>query len=312
MKVRWLVLVGVVAGLLVGCGGKTAGDGGPGGSTGGATSGSGGTGGVDGAACTAPQQSGSCEAYVEAWWHDPGLGLCVPFVYGGCEGNANRHDSLEACLEQCPSRGASVDACETNDECVLREVGCCGACEPVAARDFVALNAERVAEYEAARECGPILCGACEDVPVVGRTRQNFYAACAEGQCTVRDVRDGAISECFTVADCRLRCGSGCCEGCGAGEDLIAVSTDADSTEEFCGGLLVPCPACDCVFPETASVDCVAGQCVVKYEPACSVSDLECNDDPTMSSIAGECELATGTCICLPGRTKNPTTGRCY
>ena len=37
---------------------------------------------------------------------------CMPFYYGGCEGNANNFDSLEDCQKSCPSQFLQTDVCE--------------------------------------------------------------------------------------------------------------------------------------------------------------------------------------------------------
>jgi hypothetical protein len=39
-------------------------------------------------------------------------------------------------------------------------------------------------------------------------------------------------------------------------------------------------------------------------------ADQTCNDDPTISSLHGECS-SDGTCTCHEGIEKNPDTGRC-
>lgn len=43
----------------------------------------------------------SCLAYMRRWRYDPESGNCENFIYGGCGGNANNFDSLEACDQKC-------------------------------------------------------------------------------------------------------------------------------------------------------------------------------------------------------------------
>ncbi|XP_048190837.1 LOW QUALITY PROTEIN: collagen alpha-1(VII) chain [Perognathus longimembris pacificus] len=56
--------------------------------------------------CSLPLDEGSCTAYTLRWYHraGPGGAACHPFVYGGCEGNANRFGTREACERRCPPR----------------------------------------------------------------------------------------------------------------------------------------------------------------------------------------------------------------
>jgi hypothetical protein len=63
--------------------------------------------------CTLPQDPGPCDAAFPKYWHDPATHHCVPFTYGGCGGNENRFDSLEACQLAC--NVASSDALTCSD-----------------------------------------------------------------------------------------------------------------------------------------------------------------------------------------------------
>lgn len=59
--------------------------------------------------CTSAFDSGPCDAAISVRWHDPATGACVVQSYGGCEGNDNRYDSLEACQAACPPPSAQSD-----------------------------------------------------------------------------------------------------------------------------------------------------------------------------------------------------------
>ena len=37
---------------------------------------------------------------------------CMPFYYGGCEGNDNRFDTIEDCQRSCPSAFLQSDVCQ--------------------------------------------------------------------------------------------------------------------------------------------------------------------------------------------------------
>ena len=41
---------------------------------------------------------------------------CMPFYYGGCEGNLNRFDSQEDCQRSCPSEFLQNDVCQMKQE----------------------------------------------------------------------------------------------------------------------------------------------------------------------------------------------------
>ena len=41
---------------------------------------------------------------------------CMPFYYGGCEGNLNRFDSQENCQRSCPSEFLQNDVCQMKQE----------------------------------------------------------------------------------------------------------------------------------------------------------------------------------------------------
>ena len=53
--------------------------------------------------CLLPKAAGTCEAAFPAFWYSHELGECLEFTYGGCEGNANRFDTLEECQKACMS-----------------------------------------------------------------------------------------------------------------------------------------------------------------------------------------------------------------
>jgi hypothetical protein len=257
-------------------------------------------------------QTGDCEAAFLRWWHDPDTGVCLPFIYGGCGGNANNHETLDECNAACAGHEAELDACETPGDCAVVSTGCCGICEPVTEDVVVAVNVDYADTFREVRGCGDVQCEACEELPVAERTGQNFYSVCVGGQCTVRDVRQQPFSECSAAEDCRLRCGAGCCTSCGNGEDVIALRVDTDDAAEFCGGEPAECFACDCSIPASYQAECEAGRCVVRGLPVCTPGmDQTCNADLFMSALAGVCN-DDGTCTCNPGYTEDPDSGLCY
>ncbi|MGK4001558.1 BPTI/Kunitz domain-containing protein [Sorangium sp. So ce1036] len=259
-----------VTGGVGGSGGgtTTAVTGGVGGSGGGTTtavtSGVGGGGGLPDA-CTLPMEVGPCDAAFPKYWHDASTGLCKPFTYGGCEGNANRFDSLEECQQACQGGAPDMDACEAPGECMLAGPGCCGSCDPVDARAFVAINRAVAGSYEASTGCGDVACGPCPEVTEAERTSQYFTATCERGQCVVLDVRESPLTECTEDAECMLRNGLGCCEGC-SGEGIVAINRNADLAALVCPDGPVACPACAPIYPPGTAAVCVEGRCQPSFK----------------------------------------------
>ena len=121
---------------VVACGGQTSappspapsGDGGgddAGNGDGGGGGDGGGSNGDGGAAdrCTLPVDPGPCDAAMPRYYFLAAIGKCVPFVYGGCQGNANNFMSAEACVAACAAGAAHPCAaidCGVNEECVYR------------------------------------------------------------------------------------------------------------------------------------------------------------------------------------------------
>ena len=51
--------------------------------------------------CTLPAEAGPCEAVVPRFYFNASTGQCESFSYGGCEGNANNFETIEACETTC-------------------------------------------------------------------------------------------------------------------------------------------------------------------------------------------------------------------
>ncbi len=252
-------------------GGSGGGDpgGGGGGGGGGPVAGSGGGGsGTSSTAsgelpnrCALPQETGPCDAAFPSYWHDPSTGVCVPFTYGGCEGNENRFESLAACQEACQDTVPDMDICEAAGDCVLASPRCCASCDPgVDAQAFVAIHRDATTDFWNATMCVDVACSPCQEVSEAERTAQYFTAACESGRCVVLDVRESPLTECTQDADCALRDGLGCCEECG-GKGIVALNQSADLGAIVCPEGFGACPPCAPVFPEGMKAACVEGRC---------------------------------------------------
>lgn len=231
-------------------------------------------------ACDAPPMQGNCDAYIPSWYHEPSTGLCMPFVYGGCDGNANRYGTLAECQKACPGGSPNYDQCKVPTECLVTGTGCCGICDGpnISAHDLIAYNRA----FQNQLQCGlafgvagdaagaaapqdPIACAPCAEVGP--GSMYNFFPSCVANQCAVEDVRTSSVSACKTSADCKLRNGTSCCEACGSG-NLIAVRKDGSFENLACGDQPIACAACAPVpTPGAIAVCGASGHCEVDYLP---------------------------------------------
>jgi hypothetical protein len=250
----------VQSGQAGGAAGATATGGSSGSGGGGAVGGSGGTAGALPDLCTLPKEVGPCEAAFAAYWHNPKTGVCEPFTYGGCQGNANRFDSLAACQSACSGGTPDMDACSLPGDCVLAGIGCCGPCELVDTRSAVAINRAFADTYGQTLGCGGIACGACPDVTEFERTSQYFIATCEAGHCTVTDLRQSDLTRCGTDADCVLRDGADCCQGCD-GTGIVVLNKGAKLEGLVCPSTGYACDACAPTFPPGYVPLCASGRC---------------------------------------------------
>lgn len=51
--------------------------------------------------CLAPVDSGNCDDSITAYYYDAQHQMCQAFIYGGCDGNANKFQTEEQCERLC-------------------------------------------------------------------------------------------------------------------------------------------------------------------------------------------------------------------
>ncbi|XP_035703436.1 papilin isoform X2 [Folsomia candida] len=61
--------------------------------------------------CFLPRTSGPCGEKLARWYYDTHEQRCVPFYYGGCQGNANRFTTLGECEKSCPAALLAENTC---------------------------------------------------------------------------------------------------------------------------------------------------------------------------------------------------------
>ncbi|XP_056142177.1 collagen alpha-6(VI) chain [Lampris incognitus] len=110
------------------------------------------------APCQLHVDSGSlCSDFVQRWFFDKAISACSPFWYGGCDGNANRFNTENECLQTCVgSKPTAVLTTEqtnvlTKDACLLRQDP--GGCQNYTMKWF--FDTEQ-------RECSRFWYGGCE------------------------------------------------------------------------------------------------------------------------------------------------------
>jgi hypothetical protein len=238
--------------------GGTATSGGLGGTvaTGGgfSTGGRGGTGGF----CMLPPDPGPCEASVPSYAYDVETGLCLPFIYGGCEGNENRFETAEDCYRMCEGpRVGGTAYCDASVECLPISTRCC-ACSGFAFENVVGINVQHTPIIQATK-CATVDCDAC--TPGL----EWFGATCRDHHCVAWNAREEELTFCTSSDECRLRNGLGCCEQCTSNNENVAVNSAVES-EWICPEGLPPCGACPNggpTYPSNQYAECIDNRCHV-------------------------------------------------
>ena len=56
--------------------------------------------------CELDREVGSCKGKFVRYGFDRATGVCVDFVYGGCQGNANNFQTMGSCVAECTDSNA--------------------------------------------------------------------------------------------------------------------------------------------------------------------------------------------------------------
>jgi hypothetical protein len=153
----------------------------------------------------------------------------------------------------------AFNACAGPGQCTLVPNSCCGPCGDATLAGLEPVSVDLADEYTTNICPQPSAC------PCAYTPNADLFAYCDAGTCTGADVTTHAFSECTAAADCRLRMGMGCCEGCaGDAAELVAVASSAAlaMSEQLCAPGM-GCPACAPIYPSEWKADCVAGHCAV-------------------------------------------------
>jgi len=225
----------------------------------GGTSGVSGTGGIGGEPndCFLEPDPGPCLASMRRFAFDATTGLCLPFTYGGCDGNANNFESAETCYTSC---GVGPPDCATPSDCTLMRARCCG-CEEPSLDNVVGVNRQRQSAVSSAMGCDLVDCVQC-----AATSNPWLGATCSSGRCIAFDARQTNLTLCMTSDECHLRSGLECCESCTATPGTLVALNELDPRPLLCGNSAVACDACVPALPAGAFAACVDGRCSVAVD----------------------------------------------
>jgi hypothetical protein len=155
----------------------------------------------------------------------------------------------------------AFEACSGPGQCTLVNRECCAQCVEPDLSQRVAIHEDYVDEWSSQNCPMPTACPDC----IPAAENPDLFAYCDSGKCVAANVTQHALSDCATSADCALRYGMSCCEGCAGGaEGLVAVSASAvGQIYELACDPLESCPACAPMYPPEYKAECVAGHCAV-------------------------------------------------
>ena len=181
-------------------------------------------------------------------------------------------------------------ACNLPSDCAIRGGGCCGVCDApnLTEVDFIAYNKLYANMFQcgfplptapagnpaaggssSAGAAAPIACAPCIALPPGEGTLRYFVPDCVMNRCVAEDLRKSAVTACKTSDECKIRNGTGCCEGCSSADEF-AVRNDGSFEKLVCNGAPIACPQC-LPQPSGAVPVCEGGHCqavFVQIDPA--------------------------------------------
>uniref|UniRef100_A0A0X3Q6M2 BPTI/Kunitz inhibitor domain-containing protein n=1 Tax=Schistocephalus solidus TaxID=70667 RepID=A0A0X3Q6M2_SCHSO len=114
--------------------------------------------------CKLPQDVGPCKARIQRITYDDTIKACVPFTYGGCQGNGNNFETKEECEKKCVATAAKA---EETDVCKLpQDVGPCKA------------RIQRITYDDTIKACVPFTYGGCQGNGNNFETKEQCEAKC--------------------------------------------------------------------------------------------------------------------------------------
>jgi len=153
------------------------------------------------------------------------------------------------------SMSPDLQVCASNADCVVVPQGCCN-CGRVDLGAYTAINSKYADAYAA--RCGNTGCGCPLSLPSGPDYPELYFVpTCRAGRCAVVDLGSTDITSCKTAADCVLRSGTGCCQGCGESAVAINSNGEGELKQLVCGTEPVACGHCVATYMNLG-VDCMA------------------------------------------------------
>ncbi|XP_058806520.1 papilin [Phymastichus coffea] len=239
-------------------------------------------------ACLEPADAGPCHAETTAYYYDSNNQACQAFIYGGCEGNANRFQTEEQCQRLC-------GIFRNQDICNLpRDQGPCRGVFPKyyydvtyrACREFTYGGCDGNANrFSTANECESVCIHHEEPVQTGNATASTDLTICKEpvdvGSCSVGNYKR------FYYDDEYQTCRAFIYTGCGGNRNnfktidsclkvcLNSIPDDGQDTKDPCAEAMEYCAQLHCPYGQEDYVDsqnCQRCRCV---EPCQSISCSE-------------------------------------
>jgi hypothetical protein len=154
--------------------------------------------------------------------------------------------------------------CKVPQDCVVVSAGrCCAPCDPIQFVGYSAVNVAHKDDFMAYQGCANATCPCPSRVQNVPFSDANFFALCQQHRCVAVDLRYSQYAQCQSSADCALRRGLGCCEGCGDAE-LVTYNPKSTLLADICP-VKRKCPPatpeCRAMRNPSAAGECAAGYC---------------------------------------------------